>query len=116
LILEARDRIGGRAHTLSSNSGPPLELGAEFVHGELDITISLLKEAGLSYTATSGKWMQVKSGTSEDLDDVGDWSTLMKKLKGLEEDMTLQDFLEMYFPEARHAALKDRAISFAEGL
>src|SRR5262245_50346496 len=33
-ILEARDRIGGRVHTLRSRQFPiPIELGAEFVHG-----------------------------------------------------------------------------------
>src|SRR5687767_1388296 len=32
LILEARERIGGRIWTLESDSGP-VELGAEFVHG-----------------------------------------------------------------------------------
>jgi hypothetical protein len=29
----------------------------------------------------------------------GEWSKLIKKLIGLEDDMTLQDFLELHFPE-----------------
>src|SRR5438128_2041929 len=34
-ILEARDRIGGRIHTLRDPRLPiPVELGAEFVHGK----------------------------------------------------------------------------------
>ena len=34
-ILEARDRIGGRIHTLHERHSPvPVELGAEFVHGK----------------------------------------------------------------------------------
>src|SRR5262249_32775435 len=34
LVLEARDRIGGRVHTVRLRGWPiPLELGAEFVHG-----------------------------------------------------------------------------------
>jgi monoamine oxidase len=34
IVLEARDRIGGRIHTLHDRQTPvPLELGAEFVHG-----------------------------------------------------------------------------------
>ena len=115
LILEARDRIGGRAHTVYGAAGSELELGAEFVHGKLPITLSLLQEAGLSYTATAGTWVEVKSGTSGEMEDGRDWSLFMLKLKALEEDMTLQDFLELHFPEARYAALKDRAISYAEG-
>src|SRR5690242_21363003 len=34
IVLEARDRIGGRIHThLNSQLSAPVELGAEFVHG-----------------------------------------------------------------------------------
>ncbi|HZG01862.1 MAG TPA: FAD-dependent oxidoreductase, partial [Chitinophagales bacterium] len=46
-ILEARDRVGGRIHTARINGfTKPIELGAEFIHGELPLTMSLLKEAG----------------------------------------------------------------------
>src|SRR5262245_38826293 len=39
-ILEKRGRIGGRALTLeSSEGGPPIELGAEFIHGSPDPTL-----------------------------------------------------------------------------
>ena len=34
VLLEARERIGGRIHTLHDPASPvPIELGAEFVHG-----------------------------------------------------------------------------------
>jgi monoamine oxidase len=34
-VLEARDRVGGRVHTVADGAlGMPLELGAEFVHGK----------------------------------------------------------------------------------
>ncbi|KAJ3240554.1 hypothetical protein HDU81_003438 [Chytriomyces hyalinus] len=34
LLLEARDRIGGRINTIrTSGEGPPLELGAQWIHG-----------------------------------------------------------------------------------
>ena len=38
LILEARDRIGGRIQTDYSFTSHPVELGAEFIHGENVIT------------------------------------------------------------------------------
>jgi monoamine oxidase len=47
VVLEARDRIGGRAWTDTSRAGFPLELGAEFIHGENVITHSLLAQAGM---------------------------------------------------------------------
>jgi monoamine oxidase len=48
LILEARDRIGGRAWTNTDFAGSPLEFGAEFIHGEKASTHSLVEKAGLS--------------------------------------------------------------------
>jgi renalase len=34
MVLEARDRIGGRVHTNRSFSDVPIEFGAEFIHGD----------------------------------------------------------------------------------
>jgi monoamine oxidase len=48
LVLEARDRIGGRAWTDETFATFPVELGAEFIHGSNVITHRLVKEAGLS--------------------------------------------------------------------
>jgi monoamine oxidase len=47
-VLEARDRVGGRVHTSFDLAGHPIELGAEFVHGENVCTWSLLDRYGLS--------------------------------------------------------------------
>jgi monoamine oxidase len=33
VVLEARDRIGGRVHTDHTFASHPVEFGAEFVHG-----------------------------------------------------------------------------------
>jgi monoamine oxidase len=49
LIVEARDRIGGRCHTRRLPGIPvPVELGAEFIHGHPDATLSLLQTAGIA--------------------------------------------------------------------
>ncbi len=34
LVLEARDRVGGRVHTDRTFSSIPVELGAELIHGD----------------------------------------------------------------------------------
>ena len=47
LILEARDRIGGRIHTQHVGS-EALELGAEFIHGRPPELWALIEEAGLA--------------------------------------------------------------------
>jgi monoamine oxidase len=48
-LLEARDRIGGRVHTVQAIQGElAVELGAEFVHGLPAELIDLIDEAGLT--------------------------------------------------------------------
>lgn len=48
LVLEARGRIGGRCWTRRLPGLPvPIELGAEFIHGQAQSTLSLLQRAGV---------------------------------------------------------------------
>ncbi len=47
VVLEATERVGGRAHTLHPYSGVPAELGPEYIHGEPEVTLRLLRAAGL---------------------------------------------------------------------
>ena len=48
VVLEARDRIGGRVHSLRDPAAPrPIELGAEFVHGEDADVFRLFEAAGV---------------------------------------------------------------------
>jgi monoamine oxidase len=49
LLVEARDRIGGRCHTRRLPGVPvPVELGAEFIHGRPEATFSLMQKAGIA--------------------------------------------------------------------
>lgn len=50
-VLEARPRVGGRIETDWSFAGYPVELGAEFIHGEHAATHELVRAAGLSVIA-----------------------------------------------------------------
>lgn len=48
-VLEARDRVGGRVHTVfDAFSGIPLELGAEFVHGKPPTLLKLARREKLT--------------------------------------------------------------------
>jgi monoamine oxidase len=48
LVIEARDRVGGRCLTRRLPGVPvPVELGAEFIHGRPQATLSLLRRAGI---------------------------------------------------------------------
>lgn len=55
-VLEARDRTGGRILTHRDARVPvPIELGAEFVHGEAPETTRLLRDAGRAVLDLSGQ-------------------------------------------------------------
>src|SRR5688572_24103362 len=46
VVIEARQRIGGRVYTLHDRGSPvPAELGAEFVHGEAPDSFSIIRSA-----------------------------------------------------------------------
>jgi monoamine oxidase len=49
LVLEARERVGGRCWTRRMPGlEVPVELGAEFIHGEAQATYALLRQAGIT--------------------------------------------------------------------
>jgi monoamine oxidase len=55
LILEARDRVGGRTWTRHEpDLSAPIELGAEFIHGRVPETFELLREVGQTAVDTAG--------------------------------------------------------------
>jgi monoamine oxidase len=48
IVLEARERIGGRVFThRDRRTLLPIELGAEFIHGEAPALVELIGKAGL---------------------------------------------------------------------
>jgi monoamine oxidase len=55
ICVEARNRIGGRIFTRRSLARHPIELGAEFVHGEGNIVHELSREYGLTLVPHVGK-------------------------------------------------------------
>ncbi len=63
-LLEARDRIGGRVRTHRDPRVPlPIELGAEFLHGEARETTELLEAGGLpTYEITGEHWARARGG------------------------------------------------------
>jgi monoamine oxidase len=55
-VIEASHRVGGRVLTLfETRAGVPIELGAEFVHGDAPETTRLLDEAHLATTRVGGE-------------------------------------------------------------
>jgi monoamine oxidase len=116
-VLEARDRIGGRIHTLDHEF--PFrhgELGAEFVHGNLPVTMQLMHESGLEYVSTTGEMWRYRDGRlSRNSWNMPGWDDLMKKFRQLKEDMTIADFLEQYFGGKKYEQLRKWVVRFTSG-
>src|SRR5262245_58767811 len=70
IVLEARDRIGGRILTHREPGVPePIELGAEFIHGDADETQAVLDEAGLRSLDITGRRFESLNGRLRVADD-----------------------------------------------
>jgi len=82
-ILEARDRIGGRIHTVRHASLPlPVELGPEFVHGEPAEIIELVRAHGLTSYEVGEEHAVFERGR---LRPVGAfWSRVERVIRGLD--------------------------------
>ncbi len=73
LVLEARNRIGGRILTRHDPLSPaPIELGAEFVHGKQAELLHLISRARLRLRKVSGPHRCMRKGRLDECDDTMD--------------------------------------------
>lgn len=111
-VLEARDKVGGRIRTIA----PGIETGAEFVHGHLPISLSLLEEAGLKYTPIAGKMYSVENGNwHEEENFIEGWDELLETMGSIEKDMTLIEFLEKHYADHKYDALREEITRYVQG-
>lgn len=123
LVLEARDRIGGRIHTLKLPGLPAsVELGAEFIHGTAPATYSIIDAAAMLVTGLPDTHWWSSGGKWRNLDDFWErTSAIQKKIRGLKRDLPFSEFLASRrdldpfdrelarsFVEGYHAAHADR--------
>lgn len=117
IILEARNRAGGRINTLpQKHFSQATEMGAEFIHGDLLLTLQLLKDYQISFTKVAGRMLRKKEGKWLDTEEeVEGWDEMLQKMKALKGDMTLSNFLNTFFKEEKYAKLRQSALQFAQG-
>lgn len=62
LMLEARDRIGGRCHTVQLPNGVPIDIGASFIHGcdPLNPSFHIAQQANVKVDTRSGGYSMGK--------------------------------------------------------
>jgi monoamine oxidase len=119
VLLEARDRLGGRIHTLRDPQFPlPVELGAEFIHGRDSETFHLLRAMNRSAYLADGDHFHLKNGRLGKCNDF--WNELDKVLSKLDEiggekDMSFSEFVQNHCNSPALAEARDLAMSFVEG-
>jgi monoamine oxidase len=116
-VLEARNRTGGRIHTLSDTLFfKHTELGAEFVHGNLPVTLKLFKEAKINYRSANAEMWRFDNGSFEKSSMViEDWELLIKGLNELQKDTNIYDFLQLEFPGDKYEELRNSIWKFVSG-
>ena len=104
-ILEARDRVGGRVWTLRPPSlAVPIELGAEFRHGDTPEIDEIVRRAGLRDADVAGRRWVVRGNRLRVLDDF--WERLDGVMRRLDEERTPD---RSFADAAAHMRSADRA-------
>ena len=94
LVLEARERVGGRCWTRRMPGLEiPVELGAEFIHGEAHVTHSLLRDAGLAAVDSVREQRSLDKGSLERVNAFDEAQKAMADATRLERDISFEAFL-----------------------
>ena len=117
IVLEARNRCGGRIHTIKNESFfKHAELGAEFVHGDLPITLGLLKEGKIPYTNVNGEMWNYRDGHfNKDMEHLPEWDELISIIENLTEDTSIDALLKKEFHGPQHRHFKKSVLKFVSG-
>jgi monoamine oxidase len=93
LVVEARDRIGGRCDTRRlPGIAVPVELGAEFIHGRPEATYALMAKAGVAAVDSTRTQLALRDGRLQPVNMFTHAQTVARrKLKG--RDVSFRAFL-----------------------
>jgi monoamine oxidase len=96
VVLEARDRIGGRVLTREDPELPvAVDLGGEFIHGSTPLSFALLREAGsVAIDTAEGSFVFEDGALREGDDPFAIVAAVMRRVRGLREDVSVADFLD----------------------
>jgi monoamine oxidase len=114
-VLEARERVGGRVNTLREPALPvPVELGAEFIHGEPRETWEIVERANLLVCDVPERHWHLRGGRLTTSDEF--WSRLEKVFERLKSeggrDRTFAEFLAEHCEDER---ARETARLYVEG-
>ncbi|HEU4623453.1 MAG TPA: NAD(P)/FAD-dependent oxidoreductase [Steroidobacteraceae bacterium] len=118
LVLEARDRVGGRIWTRHEPGlAAPIELGAEFVHGYAPCTVAWLARAGKSAIETEDSHWRLENGVLRQRDSFFQvvQQAMLAHRDELTHDVSLDEALERILKDDLSEDAKRYARMMAEG-
>lgn len=118
VLLEARNRLGGRINTLyDAGFSIPVEAGAEFLHGIVPFTKQLMDECGLKSADMEGEMWEWEKGELKlnEGELIENTEELQKALEEIQQDMSVSDFLQRHFPGAEHENMRKSVKGLIEG-
>jgi monoamine oxidase len=116
VVLEARDRIGGRVWTIHAPSlSVPIELGAEFLHGDTPELEAIAREAKLATVDVAGRRWASTNGRLRLADDF--WERLDRVMRRLDEHREPDRSFADAITRMRGGSRVDRqlAVQYVEG-
>ena len=117
IVIEARERIGGRVYTHHENSSiVPVELGAEFVHGKHPALLEILDSAGAPLCdVTDRHWYFEKGVLSKSHDFWNKLTALMDLMNSQQPDRSFSDFLDSLPDDGEARRAKAVAKRYVQG-
>ncbi len=117
MLLEARDRVGGRAFSHPIEGLPVrAELGAEFIHGPAAETMALLREtASAAIDIGAESWRRQSGELSPDDDDFLESAALFDRACLLTRDESVDTYLKRFEASETTRRAAGAARDFVEG-
>src|SRR3989440_4982554 len=117
IVLEARDRIGGRVFTDRDLDSPvPIELGAEFVHGKAPELWQIAAAANVQlYEVSERHWYFQNGKVSKSGEFWRKIESLMDEMKSSARDRSLKEFLESLPDDKETQRAKSMLVRYVEG-
>jgi monoamine oxidase len=119
IVLEARDRIGGRVFTYSETYQThcvPIELGAEFVHGRSPEIFRLTNEHHLTLCDVAERhWFFDEGKLSKSGEFWNNVRKLMDEMKKMPRDCSFQEFLNSLPNDKEIERAKEMTSRYVEG-
>ena len=115
IVLEARDRIGGRVFTLQDVGQQfPIELGAEFIHGRPREIFDILKRGKIPVSEVDGDSWCFQTGQLSLCDFFSEVDEILQRMNDDSPDESFASFLKRCCADASQEA-RQRALAYVSG-